>query len=173
MQATSDTPRVWIGCLAAYNGGELHGEWVNATDVDELQEAAARVIKTSPGDFPEEIFLADNEGFGGLIGEYENLERVAELGTAIEEHGPAFLAYVGLGIHGSDAEVSELVDGFEEAYQGEHDSETDFAYSIVDDLGMLSEVPDSIAMYFDFEKYGRDLFLDGYTFTNGYVFRDY
>ncbi len=28
-------PQVWIGCLAAYNNGELHGDWVDADVVGE------------------------------------------------------------------------------------------------------------------------------------------
>jgi hypothetical protein len=26
---TTETPRVWIGCLASYNAGRLIGEWVD------------------------------------------------------------------------------------------------------------------------------------------------
>ena len=26
----ADTPRIYVACLAAYNGGTLHGEWIDA-----------------------------------------------------------------------------------------------------------------------------------------------
>lgn len=44
-----DVPSIWIGCLAAYNDGRLHGEWVEVTtDPDDLWEAIHRIQKTSP-----------------------------------------------------------------------------------------------------------------------------
>jgi antirestriction protein len=62
----------------------------------------------------------------------------------------------------------------EEAYQGEFDNMTRFAEQLVDDCGMLSEMPDNLQMYFDYEKFGRDLVWSGdYWFDedNGFVFR--
>ena len=48
-QTTSDGPRVWVGCLAAYNAGNLHGEWVDVTEyTDELWAAINKVLRTSP-----------------------------------------------------------------------------------------------------------------------------
>lgn len=173
MTNITTTPRVWIGCLAAYNAGHLHGEWTDATDADELREVAERVIKTSPADFPEEIFLADNEGFGGLIGEYESLDRVAALGEAIEEHGEPFIAFVNLGTLAADADVDELVEGFTESYRGEFDSEEAFAEQTVSELGWggLEQIPDELFSYLDFEKIARDLTMSGqYVFVDGYVF---
>jgi hypothetical protein len=93
----ADTPRVWIACLAAYNEGHLHGEWVDATDVDEMNEAGARIIKTSPALLPEELAIHDYDGFGNLpstLGEYPSFETVARIGALIEEHGDAFIAYL-------------------------------------------------------------------------------
>ena len=35
----------------------------------------------------------------------------------------------------------------------------------------LDDMMGSLASYFDYEAYARDLFIDDYYFTNGYVFR--
>ena len=61
-------PRIWVGCLAAYNAGALHGEWLTVTDyndVDELYEAVkTEVLATSPEPNAEEWFIADSDEFG-------------------------------------------------------------------------------------------------------------
>jgi len=39
-------PRIYVACLAAYNGGHLHGEWINANqDVDSLHETASGLMR--------------------------------------------------------------------------------------------------------------------------------
>lgn len=42
-------PMVWIGCLAAYNNGELHGDWVDAAvEGEELVRSAQEILSRSP-----------------------------------------------------------------------------------------------------------------------------
>ena len=162
------TPQVWIGCLAAYNEGTLHGEWVDAVDADEITEAKDRIIASSPAFHPEEWFIADYDGFGDLastLGEYASFEQVAEIAQALEEHGSAVNGFIGW--YGEwDAEK------FEEAYRGCFDSERDFAYDFADQIGMFepgtygahgdNHVKDAISQletYFDWEMWTRDLFI--------------
>lgn len=131
----SDQPSVWIGCLAAYNEGHLHGEWCGATDVDVLSTTAARVIATSPALGADEWFIADYESFGGLatrLGEYADFGTVGRIGELIERCGPAFLAWVEAVEPDLDS-VDEA--GFREAYCGEWDDERDFARDFVTDCG--------------------------------------
>lgn len=138
------TPKVWIGCLAAYNNAKLHGEWVNADEgAEALWEAQARIIKTSPeaiengGYGAEEHFIADHEGFPeGTVGEYTSLDYVAKVAEAIEEHGAPLAAYMALGVEGSDPDIDDVVSNFENAYQGEYDSMRDFAEQMVSQLGI-------------------------------------
>ena len=52
------------------------------------------------------------------------------------------------------------------------DSEIEFAYQYIEDTGMLSDVPELLQRYFDYEAYARDLFLDGYSQYEGHVFID-
>jgi antirestriction protein len=157
---------VWIGCLAAYNAGKLHGEWVDAIDVDELFAGTARVLKSSPEPLAEEWFVADYDGFGDLpsrLGEWPDFVLLAEIGAAIEEHGDAVIAYVGY----CEGDLAN----FEEAYQGEWESEKHYAYEWADEIGLFKAPPcrvcghredddgDSIAeRYFDWDSYTRDLF---------------
>lgn len=61
-------------------------------------------------------------------------------------------------------------DKFDEAYRGEADSEEAYACEFVEDCGLLSEVPESLRDYFDFEAYARNLFTGGLVLVDGYVF---
>jgi antirestriction protein len=41
--------KIYIACLASYNNGTMHGEWIDASsDVDEMQEEVARILRGSP-----------------------------------------------------------------------------------------------------------------------------
>lgn len=45
----SDSPRLYIACLAAYNSGRLHGEWIDATQsAEEMQAEIAKILRNSP-----------------------------------------------------------------------------------------------------------------------------
>ena len=91
---TTDTPRIYVACLASYNAGILHGEWIDATDADVIREAIQEMLKGSPSPGAEEWAIHDYEGFGSTrLGEWEDIDRVAELGALIDEHGEAFAAY--------------------------------------------------------------------------------
>lgn len=71
----------------------------------------------------------------------------------------AFLEYAG----------DDQADHFEDAYQGEWDSEKDYAEYLFDEL-YLHDVPDFLTYYIDYEGFSRDLFMFDYTYQDGYVF---
>ena len=99
MSQSTDTqcPRIYVACLAAYNQGHLHGTWIDADqDADAIHEEIQQMLAESPVPDAEEWAIHDYEGFGGLnLSEYEDIERVAEFGQLLAEHGPAFGAYAG------------------------------------------------------------------------------
>ena len=47
----------------------------------------------------------------------------------------------------------------------------DFAEHIIDECYNLDDMMGHLASYFDYEAYARDLFIDDFYFTDGYVFR--
>lgn len=66
----------------------------------------------------------------------------------------------------------DWIDQFEEAFTGYSDAE-DFAVDLADEF-MLVDAPESLARYFDYKKWERDLFMGDYwQGTNGYIFRSY
>ncbi|HAT8649762.1 TPA: antirestriction protein ArdA, partial [Legionella pneumophila] len=84
-----DTPQIYIACLAAYNNGILHGEWIDATqDVSTIYNEIHEMLANSPIEDAEEFAIHDFEGFGGTqIGEYDSINDVAELAFFIMKHG--------------------------------------------------------------------------------------
>lgn len=47
------TPRIYVACLASYNNGRMHGEWIDATaDADEMQAEVDRILREAR----EELF---------------------------------------------------------------------------------------------------------------------
>lgn len=62
------------------------------------------------------------------------------------------------------------IDGFEDSYVGEMDTR-EFAEQLAEEFFDFDGVYNSIASYFDYEKWERDLFLGDYWENKGYIFR--
>ena len=45
-----DPIRIYVACLAAYNNGHLHGEWIKVTDEASIWEAVQAMLFASPID---------------------------------------------------------------------------------------------------------------------------
>ena len=172
-ETETTAPRIYVACLAAYNNGILHGRWIDADqDADAIHGEIAEMLAESPMPGAEEWAIHDYEAFGGLsLSEFEDIERVAELGQWIDEHGRAFAAYAGhVGVDFATAE------GFEEAYAGEWESEEAYGEELFDEL-YAHEIPENLRCYIDYEAFARDLFInDNYSVDcpdgGVYVFRN-
>lgn len=58
-------PAVYVACLAAYNSGTLHGDWVDleeASTVEDIRECIAYIVATSPELGAEEYAVHDSQG---------------------------------------------------------------------------------------------------------------
>jgi len=80
--------RIYVADLAAYNSGNLHGVWINATDeLDDIQEKINQMLDESPIENSEEYAIHDFEGFNGYrLGEYEGIKEIQEIASFIEEY---------------------------------------------------------------------------------------
>lgn len=131
-------PMVWVGSLADYTAGRLHGEWIDAAQDDQdLHAAVQAMLAGSPeaadsGLPSEEWGIFDHDEFGAYrVGEYEPLERVAAVARGIREHGAAFAAWAEL----TRDEPDRLAD-FEDTYLGHWNSAEDWAREVLEDLGL-------------------------------------
>ena len=87
-------PMIYVACLAAYNAGHLHGEWLDAArEPADIHEDIRSVLINSPIKSSEEYAIHDYEGFGDIrISEYHGVTEVSRLALLIEEYGEAFAA---------------------------------------------------------------------------------
>jgi antirestriction protein len=70
-------------------------------------------------------------------------------------------------------DTDEIEDRVSENFYGQYNSDTDFAYAYVEQLGGVGELGDTADSYFDYEKFGRDLAMDFSEYGDGYYFRNY
>src|SRR5690606_32137956 len=160
--------RMYVACLAAYNEGVLYGKWVDldGKDAADIQAEIDAMLAASPVEGAEEWAVHDWDGPGlDRFGEYPNLEEVADYVEAMasldDSEQAAFLAFTdNMGPHDGTS-----LEHFREAYLGEFDNVEDYAQQYIDDVGLLSDVPDHIARYFDFAAFARDLVLGGGIWT--------
>lgn len=157
-------PRIWIGSLADYNAGRLHGDWIDAAvEEDELVEAVQRILATSQEPDAEEWGIFDYDEFGSFrVNEYDDLGMVSAVARGIAELGHAFAAWAEL----HDGEPG-MLDSFQDAFLGEYDSPDDWAREVLADQGLEEEIdraiPNSVRPYvsIDYAAFARDAQLGG------------
>lgn len=176
-------PRIYVASLSDYNGGRLHGAWIDAAqDPDALYRDIEAMLVDSTLPDAEEFAIHDYEGFGPLrLGEYESLETVSLIAKGIAHHGAAFAHWVTLVGTREPADLEH----FEEQYEGHHESLAAYAEQLLEDLNFLDELdtfeaklPQSLRPYvrLDIEAFALDLLYGGDIMTSEgdggiYVFR--
>lgn len=171
---SNDVPCVYVACLAAYNNGKLHGQWIDCNqDTADIWAEIEEMLSNSPEPDAEEWAVHDFENWQGIeISECEDIERLAKLAQMLTEHGAAFAAYCQY--YGNDASPED----FTEYYMGEYKSEEDFAYEQWEELGLIKKLEELniFDSYINWEAIARDLFIDSYfsvdvSFEKVYVFQ--
>lgn len=162
--------RIYCGTYSKYNEGSLFGEWLTLNDYNDKEEFFEACFKLHGDEHDPELMFQDWESpFPELIGESWILDLIFDIYSEFqpEEFEPlkAFLAEVSQ----TYEDITNLRRDFEDAYMGAYYSETDFAESVMEDHIYL--IPESLRYYFDYRAYARDLFMDGFVFTDGFVFR--
>jgi antirestriction protein len=168
MTNTTTTRRAFIAPCSEPTNGAWHD--LNAyADREALETAAlAQITKTPENAYAEELDCPDHEGFGAVFaGQYyvstAEVWAAHEWLTACEAEGiaedvaHAYAEYTGERM----PDPSDIVD----VYAGEYDSVQAYAEGYVEDSGMLSGVDDTVARYFDYEAFARDLVLGGDLWT--------
>ena len=184
MKNSPNTPKIYVGTYGMYNSGSLFGKWFDLSDYNDSDEFLKDCYEHHPNEFLPELMFQDWEYIPTfLISEsslHEDTFRYFEVVSEMDEdRAEAFELYcsdiVSWPANGNDLE--ETLEGFNEAYQGYYggamkDPKTEFTYQYVQDTGMLAGAPSVLERYFDYEAFGRDLFLDGYSEYEGHVFID-
>lgn len=158
-------PRIYVACLAAYNNGKLHGEWIDATqDVEDIRTAIQKMLRSSPEPDAEEWAIHDYENFGKVsIREYEDLERVSKAALLIEEFRD--VAAEVIDYFGGLRDLDEAEEALQERYQGLWADMEDWAENLLQELGDWAEIPEHLRRYIDLKSYARDMEISGDIFT--------
>ncbi len=179
--------KVWVGCLAHYNNGDLIGAWMDAED------APTWVCpQRNPDDIYincEETWVMDHE-IPGVSGEMDPMTagKWAEVFAEIDEdQADAFRAYLSQSDETNPSD--ELVEAFRASYRGEWDSERAFALNYFEEMHgttvdeympdhysgyghKVKRIPEVFTDHFDWDSYARELFSD-FSMVNGHVFSDH
>lgn len=161
--------RIYVSCLAAYNNGYLHGEWIDATlEADEIEQRVQAMIKRSPACDAEEWAIHDYELGGVRIGEGESFETVADIGKLLSsgDYPEVVLSYV-IGENSGES-YDRIIEILEESYIGEYESAEDYACEFCKEVG--EEIPKWLENYVDYSSMARDWEYSGdiQTLSNGY-----
>ena len=153
-------PRIYVACLAAYNSGYLHGEWIDADqEAWAIHDAVSAMLRRSPIAEAEEYAIHDYEGFGTLrLSEYAGIEKVAALAAFIVARGAlgaAVLDYF-------SGDLDEANEAFEDCYLGSYESLADY---MAEQTGACLTVPDRLRYYIDWQAMARDAEMSGDLFA--------
>lgn len=163
----------FITNLGKYNEGELVGEWIDFPISDEdLQAALQRIGIGSTDEFGqpyEEIFFTDWELPEGMdwqvFGEYPDIEKVNEVAEVLE--GSNYSEDVLSAIFNHYSNLDEALDAITNekffVYSGAYDAES-LGRAAVDEIdgGPENLSPETLAQYFDYEAYGRNMETAGF-----------
>ena len=148
----SNTPRIYVADLAAYNEGKLIGSWLDLTDYssgDDVMDAIKELLEEwseEQGVKREEYAIDDTENIPeGLLDRYSGLEEFDNLMKGIEladdndiplEVIVEYMNYVG---------INSLSDIRDLPFNGRFDSEKDFAYDLVEQ-GVITDLSPYLEM---------------------------
>ncbi|MDR2084945.1 MAG: antirestriction protein ArdA [Bacteroidales bacterium] len=165
--------RIYVGTYAKYNNGSIFGKWFDLSDFSDKDDFMTACAELHKDETDPEFMFQDWENIPDeLIGESWLSDNFFEVKEAVEnlnnDEQEAFLIWCTHCSHNlSSKDINELISSFQDDYQGKFDDEEDYAYHIVEECYNL---PKFALDYFDYEKFGRDLFMCDYWFEDGFVF---
>ncbi len=175
----TQTPKVYIACLAAYNNGCLHGEWIDLSDEENLQKRISIILNKSPIDDAEEWAVHDHE-YCGKLSEYPGMDALNRISEAYQECSDEDInweVFVEFCSHISKDISPDIVETYKECHQGQSTSILAWCTDHLESTGLLDQVPKELVGYVDTEAYARDYEIN-YLFdiTHGdecHIFRNY
>lgn len=166
----SESPAIYCGTYGKYNSGSFNGMWVNVSTFESYEDFRDFCLAIHADEEDPELMFQDGENIpdslcSEIVGE-EGFNKIAEYCELCDDYSVEavddFLEW------SSSDDLGRMHD----AYVGVYDSEEDFAEEIVSDCYDLENMMGSLACYFDYEKFARDLFMCDYYFgSHGTVFR--
>jgi antirestriction protein len=163
-------PQVYVGTYAKYNAGSILGAWVDLSSFDSA-DSFIDYCKELHKDEPDpELMFQDYEGFPSQYYHESEIhpdlwDEFLKLDDNQREIMAAYIECTG--------DTSANFDDVENSYFGKWDDFDDFAFDYVASTGMLANIPDEIARYFDYSSFSRDLSFDYMQSSEGHIFSNY
>ncbi|OJV21693.1 MAG: antirestriction protein [Dyadobacter sp. 50-39] len=177
--------RIYVGTYAKYNDGSLYGKWMDLADYNDLKEFYNACLALHEDEVDPELMFQDWEYVPDFLISESSLHKdtftyIEAISRMDEERANAFEIYCKHITSWPDDnnEIEDQLESFNESYQGYFggfltEPQEEFAYQYIQDTGMLTDVPQTLASYFDYKAFAKDLFIDGYTDMQGHVFSVY
>lgn len=152
------------------DGIPTKGCWVNLCQINDTDDVLAELVKAgvTQHNYGGDLLAADVEGALSWAF-YSSQNDLLDLDGFVacrdecddEEAAAAFIEWFG----------SWDSNTFEDAYQGRYASEEAYAEHLIEETGMLAEIPDHLQCYFNYGQFATDLFICDYYFADGgYIF---
>lgn len=148
--------KIYVGTYHKYNNGSIKGDWLDLedyADIDEFDEACRELH--SDEDDPELMFQDWEDIPASFITESSLDERVWDWIELDEADRQTVSLYLDEIDHKGKIEIAL------ERYEGEYDSEKDWAWSTWEETGMNAQLPKFAKDHIDYESYARDCRLGG------------
>ena len=153
------TPSVYVACLAAYNSGILHGEWINLAEVGDISDAILEIMKASPIPDAEEWAVHDHE-YCGSLSEYPGIDTLARLTDAYDSCESVSIdwgVFCDYCSHRGEEIASDHLQSFSDSYSGSAESMETWCEQFLEDTGQLHSMPENLRSYFDISRFARDM----------------
>lgn len=148
--------KVYVGTYKKYNEGSLDGDWFDLTDYRNKEDFIQACCDYHEDEEDPELMFQDWEDIpADFIGESHIDEKVWEWLELSDEEQKTVSIY--MDEVDRNAPFQEALD----CYEGEFDSEKDWAMDFWQHTGMLDEVPEQVQSYIDYGKFARDAQLGG------------
>jgi len=176
MKTTTLTARIYCGTYSKYNNGSIKGEWFDLSDysdADELFEAFAQLH--SDEDDPEYMFQdyeADNV-IRSMFSESMCSDDVQKIYDAIDliEDSYHDIEVIESAVSIFSCDIERAIQYCDEDYNGEHNSDADFAENMANELGYMDNATSWPHNCIDWDYAARELMYD-YSEHNGHYFRN-
>lgn len=153
----SNPARIYVGTYAKYNSGSIAGAWLDLEDYASRSAFLEACHELHKDEEDPELMFQDYEGFpSGFYNESsappDELWEWFELDDDDREL---------LEVYQSGIDESADYDRARDAFLGKFDSEEDWAADWLEQSGLLSEVPEALRYYINYEAYARDARMGG------------
>lgn len=169
---------IYVGTYQKYNEANLFGEWLTLSDYEDLEAFYTACKELHEDETDPELMFQDWECpdlFKGCISESHLQKDIFEIATLLEDKSEEDLEIIQNYLEMNGLSLNEnTIEQAQERYMGYFSNEEAFAEYYAQEIGLLTDIPHRVAMYFDYQSFGRDLVLNGdFSECNGHYFREF